>query len=352
MVYFGTYTGASSKGIYSSILDTKTGQLSAPRLDAEVASPAFLALHPKGHILYAVNEVDVFKDPAAGGVSAFAITPETGALKLLNQESSGGTGPCHLTVDATGSAVLVANYGGGSVAVLPIRAGGELAPVSSLIQHTGSSVNPRRQTAPHAHGVYLNAANRFAYVPDLGLDKLLIYRWTTNGIALTPNDPPAFRLPPGAGPRHFTFHPNGRFAYVINELSNTVTALTCDASTGILREFQTITTLPDDYKDPNSTAEIAVHPSGRFLYGSNRGHNSLAIYAIEPDSGKLRLLKHEPTQGRTPRNFAIDPTGAWLLAANQDSDSVVVFRIEPQTGLLHPTDHSIDVPTPVCILFR
>ena len=350
-VYFGTYTGNASKGIYLSEFDAATGRLSAPRLAAEVVSPAFLALHPDRRFLYAVNEVGSFKGEPGGAVSAFAIQPETGQLTLINQESTRGDGPCHLTVDPSGNALLVANYGGGSVAALPIRENGELGPIKTFVQHSGSGVNPRRQTAPHAHGIYVDAANRFAFVPDLGIDKVLVYQWDPATLALEPRDPPAAELSPGAGPRHFVFHPGGRLAYVINELANTITAFAYDPAKGNLREIQTITTLPGDFADPNSTAEIAVHPSGRFLYGSNRGHNSLAMYAINPDTGQLNPLGHALTQGRTPRNFAIDPTGNWILVANQDSASVVVFRVDLRTGRLNSTDISIDVPTPVCVLF-
>jgi 6-phosphogluconolactonase len=351
-VYFGTYTGNASKGIYSSEFDPAAGRLSAPQLAAEVASPAFLALHPNRRFLYAVNEVGTFNGQPGGAVSAFAIQPETGNLTLLNQESTRGGGPCHLVVDPSGKALLVANYGGGSIAALPIRASGELDPVQAFVQHTGSSVNARRQTAPHAHGIYLDAANKFAFVPDLGMDQILVYRWNPETVVLDPHDPPAARLAPGAGPRHFAFHPTGRFAYVINELLNTVTAFTYSPTEGVLREIHTITTLPEGFTDPSSTAELVVHPSGRFLYGSNRGHHSIAIYAIDPANGRLTLAGHEPTQGRTPRNFAIDPTGNWILAANQDSNNVVVFRVDLQTGLLQATNHSIEIPTPVCVLFR
>jgi 6-phosphogluconolactonase len=213
-------------------------------------------------------------------------------------------------------------------------------------------VNPRRQSAPHAHGIYLDPANRFALVPDLGIDQVLVYRWDPAAFALQPHEPPAATLTPGAGPRHLVFHPEGRFVYVINELLNTITGFAYDPEAGALRDIQTISTLPEDYDGENSTAEIAVHPSGRFLYGSNRGHNSLAIYAIDPAAGTLKLLGHENTQGRTPRNFAIDPSGRWILVANQDSNNVIVFRVDPETGLPRATNHSIEVHTPVCVLFR
>lgn len=348
-VYFGTYTGGTSKGIYRARFDPGTGRLSVPEVAAEVASPAFLAWHPEHPYLYAVNEVQSFEGRPGGAVSAFEQHPETGELRLLNQESSRGGGPCHLSVDHAGQAVLVANYGGGSIAALPIGPDGRLAPAAAVIQHSGSSVNRQRQNAPHAHGIYVDAANAFVFVPDLGIDQVLIYRWNPRALDLQAHQPPAAVLPAGSGPRHFVFHPGGQFAYVINELLNTVTAFAYDGSAGTLRTLQTIGTLPADYSGKNSTAEIVVHPSGNYLYGSNRGHDSLATYRIEP-TGHLRLIGHTPTGGRTPRNFATDPIGNWILVANQDSNNVVVFKVED--GLPQPTGHTIEVPTPVCVLFK
>jgi 6-phosphogluconolactonase len=347
-VYVGTYTG-KSKGIYFSELDMSSGELSAPVLAATTTSPSFLALHPNHRFLYAVNEVDRFAGMKSGSVSAFSIDPQTGALTLLNQQPSRGGGPAHLTVDRQGKNVLVANYGGGSVAVLPIGQDGRLGPATGFVQHTGSSINRSRQEAPHAHSVVLDSANRFAFVADLGLDKVLIYQYDAAQGMLAPNDPPFASVPPGSGPRHFAFHPSGRTAYVINELASTVTAFRYDASKGSLEPLQTISTLPADFTKTNSTAEIAVHPSGKFLYGSNRGHNSIAIFSIDPDTGMLTLIGHEPTQGKTPRNFAIDPTGAYLLAANQDSGTIVVFRIDPESGHLTAAGHTAAISMPVCV---
>jgi 6-phosphogluconolactonase len=347
-VYVGTYTG-KSKGIYFSELDMSSGELSAPVLAATTTRPSFLALHPNHRFLYAVNEVDSFAGMKSGSVSAFAVDSQTGALTLLNQQPSRGGSPAHLTVDRQGKNVLVANYGGGSVAVLPIGQDGRLGPATGFVQHTGSSINRSRQEAPHAHSVVLDSANRFAFVADLGLDKVLIYQYDAAQGMLAPNDPPFASVPPGSGPRHFAFHPSGRTAYVINELASTVTAFRYDAAKGSLEPLQTISTLPTDFTKTNSTAEIVVHPSGKFLYGSNRGHNSIAIFAIDPDTGMLTLIGHEPTQGKTPRNFAIDPTGAFLLAANQDSGTVVVFRIDPESGHLTATGHTAAISMPVCV---
>jgi 6-phosphogluconolactonase len=348
-VYVGTYTNAKSKGIYLFELDLASGQMTAKGLAGEAINPSFLAIHPSRKFLYAVGEMANFEGKRSGAVSAFAIDAANGWLKLLNQQPSVGAGPCHLIVDRDGKNVLVANYGGGSVAVLPVEADGRLRAASSVIQHTGKSVNPKRQEAPHAHSINLDAGNRFAVAADLGLDQLLVYRFDPAKGTLTPNDPPFAKVAPGAGPRHFAFHPGGRFAYVINELASTVTAFAYDPDRGELKELQTISTLPDGFKGNNSTAEVQVHPSGRFLYGSNRGHDSIAIFTIDPATGRLTAAGHQPTHGKTPRNFGIDPTGTYLLACNQHSDTISVFRIDPQTGRLKGTGQVIEAPTPVCV---
>jgi 6-phosphogluconolactonase len=353
LVYYGTYTGPKSKGIYVSKLDARTGKLSAPELAAEIVSPSFVAIHPNHKFLYAVNEVNSFSGQSGGAVSSFAIDAKTGKLTLLNQQSSGGSGPCHLVVDNAGKNVLVANYNGGSTCVLPVEKDGRLAKSSAFIQHQGSSVNRPRQDAPHAHGAYLDASNRFAFVPDLGLDKVLIFKFDSAQGSLIPNDPASASVQPGSGPRHFAFERNGRFAYVINEITCTVTAFAYDRERGQLKEFQTISSLPADesVKGGYSTAELEAHPSGKFLYGSNRGHNTIAVYSIDPSSGKLSLAQHQSTQGKTPRSFGIDPTGAYFLAANQGSDNVVVFKIDANTGKLTATGQTVEVGAPVCVKF-
>jgi 6-phosphogluconolactonase len=254
-------------------------------------------------------------------------------------------------VDKTGRNVLVANYGSGSVACLPVKEDGRLAEASAFIQHTGSSVNPQRQQGPHAHSVNMSPDNRFAMVADLGLDEVLVYRFDPVKGSLAANDPPFAKVKPGSGPRHFAFHPGGKFAYVINELASTVTALAYDARRGILSEVQTVSTLPPGFTGTSTTAEVQVHPSGKFLYGSNRGHDSIAVFGIDARKGTLTPIEHVPTQGKTPRNFGIDPTGSYLLAANQSSDNVVVFRIDPQTGRLTPTGQVLEVGIPVCVKF-
>jgi 6-phosphogluconolactonase len=348
-VYVGTYTGGPSKGIYRFNLDPATGTLTNRALAAETTNPSFLAIHPNHRFLYAVGEIDNFNGQKTGAVSAFAIDPATGDLKLLNQQSSGGAGPCHLIVDKQGKHVLAANYGGGSACVLPIQADGRLGNATAVVQHKGSSVNKQRQERPHAHSINLDAANRFAFVADLGLDNVLIYRFDAARGTLTPNDPPWVNLAPGAGPRHFAFHPSGRFAYVINELASTVTALSYDADKGTLKELQTVTTLPKDFKGNSWTAEVVVHPSGKFLYGSNRGQDSIAIFAIDPETGKLTPVGHQTHQIKIPRNFNVDPTGRLLLVANQDGNNIVVFRIDQKTGELTPTETVVEVPKPVCV---
>ena len=353
LVYFGTYTGEKSKGVYVSRLDLASGALTPPELAGETVSPGFLAVHPSQNFLYAANEVSEFQGKASGSVSAFAIDRNTGRLTALNQQPSVGRGPAHLVVDKAGRNVLVANYGGGSVAVVPIGTDGALKPPSAFIQHTGTSVNPQRQQGPHAHSINVDPANRFAYVADLGLDKVLVYRFDAEKGSLVPNDPPFAAVAPGAGPRHFAIHPNARFAYVINEMSLTVTAFRRDPDRGSLTEVQTISTLPPGQAvEPGfSTADVQVHPSGRFLYGSNRGHDTIVVFAIDEKTGRLTHVENRPTQGSTPRGFGIDPTGKYLLAANQRSDSVVVFRIDQQTGRLAPTGQTIEVGTPVCVKF-
>lgn len=350
-VYVGTYTGGESNGIYRFELDLITGKPSPAALAANTVSPSFLAIHPSRRFLYAVNEVDSFQGKKEGGVSAFAIAPKTGKLTFLNAQSTGGGSPCHLIVDKAGRNVLVVNYGGGSAAVLPIQPNGRLREHSSLIQHKGSSVNKDRQGEPHAHSVNLDTTNNFAFVADLGLDQILIYKFDAAKGAISPNDTPFAGLTPGAGPRHFTFHPGGSFAYVINELNSTVVAWTYDPAAGTLTSTQAITTLPGDFKGGNGPAEVQVHPSGKFLYGSNRGHDSIVVFTIDQETGKLTHVENETEGIKNPRNFAIDPTGTFLLAASQDLDTVVVFKIDLETGALSPTGQSVHVPKPVCLKF-
>ncbi|MBM3946958.1 MAG: lactonase family protein, partial [SAR202 cluster bacterium] len=342
----------ASKGIYLSSLDLDTGQLSPARLVAESENPSFLALHPRGGYLYAVNEVGNFGGAASGGVSAFRVNRRTGDLTFLNSQPSQGAAPCHLVVDRTGKNVLVANYTGGSVASLPLERDGKLKPASAFHQHVGTSTNPRRQEAPHAHSINLDRRNRFAAAADLGLDKVLVYAFDPKKGTLTANNPPSVSVAPGSGPRHFAFHPRKPYAYVINEILLTVTGFAWDSEAGVLTPLETVSTLPPGTTGNNlSTAEVQVHPSGKFLYGSNRGHHTIAIFRIDQKTGRLTPVGHQSTQGRTPRNFGIDPTGRFLLAANQDTDNVAVFRINQQSGELTPTGQVLSVPVPVCVKF-
>ncbi|HLV01501.1 MAG TPA: lactonase family protein, partial [Acidobacteriota bacterium] len=348
-VYIGTYTRDEARGIYRATFDPSTGSLSEVELAVETDSPAFLALHPDGNVLYSVNEVSQLQGEEGGGVSAFRINPSNGELTLLNQVSAKGAGPCHITVDPSGQTVLVANYGAGSVAAFPIQADGSLGAASSVIQHEGSSVHPRRQQGPHAHAVVMSPDGNYVFAADLGLDQILIYQLDSPNGRLTPADPPATNLAPGAGPRHFAFHTSGQFAYSINELDSTVTAFRHD--TGKLETIQTISTLPDDFEGENYPSEIMIHPNGRFLYGSNRGHDSIVIYEISESDGLLTLVGHEPTRGPTPRYFGIEPAGSYLLSASQQEGTISVFEIDRDEGTLHFTGQTINVPTPVCLVF-
>ncbi len=350
-VYFGTYTGKGSQGIYVSKLDSKTGQLTPPVLAATTPNPTFLAVHPNGTALFAANEIADYQGKKSGAVAGYSINPKNGLLTLINQESAGGDGTCHLVVDAKGKNVLCANYGGGSVAVLPLDSSLKLLPRTAFIQHQGSSANESRQKAPHAHSINLSRNNRFAYAADLGLDKILIYKFDATQGSLVANDPASVSLKPGAGPRHFAFTPGGNFAYAINELDSTLTGFSFDRDRGGLTEVQTLSTLPADFKGGNSTAEVQVHPSGQYVYGSNRGHHSIAVFSIDAFNGKMSLVEHQSTQGKTPRNFAIDPEGRYLIAANQDSGNIVPFKINADSGKLTPTGQSLEVSMPVCIKF-
>jgi 6-phosphogluconolactonase len=350
-VYIGTYTQGASDGIYLLRFDPQSGHLELLGLAAEVENPSFLALHPDKPLLYAVGEFGRGTENAQGAVSAFAIAPDTGMLALVNRASPVGAGPCHVAVAPSGRHVAVANYGGGSVALLPLDSDGALEEASAFAQHEGRSVNPRRQEGPHAHSVTFDPTGAYLFVADLGIDKLLVYRYDADTGDLAPHDPPHSAVAPGAGPRHFAFHPSGRFAYVVNELGNTVTAFGYDATAGRLEELHSVGTLPAGFTGENTTAEIRVHPTGRFLYASNRGHDSIASFGIDAETGRLTETGHTPTGGKTPRNFHVDPTGRFLLAANQGSDSVVVFRIDEDGGTLEPTGDSVEVPSPVCVVF-
>jgi len=363
-VWFGTYTraGSGSEGIYVARFDSERGTLSEPVLAAAAKNPSFLAFHPRLPVLYAVAEVEGADRKPAGGVTAFAVDAATGLLTAMGGQTSGGGGPCHVAVDPSGRAVLAANYGGGSVICLGLTADGSPEPVATgtpggFIQHAYAragtpGINPRRQEKPHAHSVDVSPDGRHAFCCDLGLDEVLIYRLDAERATLAPHGQATVAV--GAGPRHFALHPGGKFAWCVNELALTVTGFAFDATAGTLKEIQTLSTIPADVSDRTgiSCAEIAVHPTGKFLYASNRGHDSIAMYSIDEATGRLTFLGAEPTRAKTPRHFAIAPGGRHLLAAGQDSGTVTVFAIDQSTGRLAFTDRSVAVPAPVCILFR
>jgi 6-phosphogluconolactonase len=352
-VYVGTYTeyppfvAGKTTGIYIYRLDPGSGALTCVSEVAGTINPSFLALSPDRERLYAVNELTGGPDPS-GTVSAFAIDPDTKSLTFLNKQSSHGEAPCYVSVDHTGQYVLVANYVSGNVCVLPVGQDGELEPATDVVQHQGSGPTAR-QEGPHAHSIFPTPDNQYVFAMDLGLDRIMIYRLDPEQGKLAASDPPWVQVAPGSGPRHLAFHPHISCAYAINELDGTVTAFSYDAARGTLHELQTITTLPDDFAGSNTCADIHVAPSGKFVYGSNRGHDSIVIFAVDAETGKLSCIGHEPTQGATPRNFAIDPSGAVLLVANQDTDSVVPFHIDQESGKLTAAGQLTEVPTPVCL---
>lgn len=351
MVYVGTYTVRESKGIYA--YRFKSGELTpvgAGGLVAETPNPSFLAVDPSHHFLYAVNES--VPGQTNGMVSTFSMDRKTGALTFLNQLPSGGAGPCFVSVDHTGKYVLVANYDSGSVSVFPVLAGGRLGAASAFVQHSGHSINPQRQEGPHAHEILPSPDNRFALAADLGLDQLLVYYFNAATGSLTPNNPPYASVEPGSGPRHFVFDRTGKFVYLVSEIHSTVTVFSYNPANGSLQELQTVSALTKKSNPENTTAaEIALGASGRYLYTSNRGDDTITVFAIDPVKHTLTPIQHAPTLGKTPRGFGIDPTGTYLLAANQDTDNIFVFHIDPKSGELTPTGKVLEVPSPVCVIF-
>lgn len=350
LVYIGTYTGPESEGIYTFEFDRKSGKLTPINQPAKTSNPSFVAVHPSGDFLYAVNEDAEFNGEKGGGITSFSIDPETGALTEINSQCTHGEHPCHLTIDQTGRTVGVANYTGGSIAAYRIGRDGALSPASTFVQHQGKSVHPR-QEAPHGHSIDVDPANRFMAVSDLGIDQVLIYKMNARKGQLTAHS--TVKSEPGAGPRHFSFHPTGKFGFGINELNMTANAYRYDARAGRLELLQTVSTLPPGEKqqEGQSTAEMYVHPNGKFLYGSNRGHNTIVVYGIDQKTGKLSYVENESTGGSTPRSFGVVPTGDYLLALNQASNTIVVFKIDPGTGALEPTGEEVPCPTPVAAAF-
>lgn len=353
ILYVGTFTryapflaNTSGEGIYVYEFDPETGGLHYLSEVNDVDSPSYINVDPHNRCLYAVNEIWGWDESI---INAYAIDPDSGKLSYINKQPCQGALPCYVMVDQTNQYLVSANYESGSVVLFPIGENGRLHPLTDFHQHAGTGPNADRQEGPHAHSAVIDPTNRFVFVPDLGIDKVMSYRLDLENGKLIPNEVPFVELPPGSGPRHLTFHENGRFAYLISELNSTITALNYDAKQGTLSIIHTVSTLPADFDGESHCAEVRVSPSGKFLYGSNRGHDSLAIFAIDAESGRLTAVSHQSTLGKTPRNFNFDPSGRFLLAANQDSSTIVTFLIDQETGLLEPTGQVANVPTPVCL---
>jgi 6-phosphogluconolactonase len=344
-VYFGSHRSGPGIGFSLAHFDSDTGALTTPQFLLEARAPAFFVLHPDGRHLYTCNS------GSPGGVAAYEIDPHTGALRLINRELAGGGDTSFISLDRTGRYALVANYDGGNVAVFALRPDGGLGDWTAFDQHTGHGVNPKRQSHAFAHSIILDPTNQFALVGDLGLDRLFVYRFDARDGSLRPNDPPYVAVAPGAGARHARFHPNGRWVYLNTEITSTVIAFNWDPATGRLAEFQTVSSLPADFQGVSAASEMEVHPNGRFLYVSNRGHDSLAVFAIDPDTGRLTLIQNAPSGGKTPRNFAFDRTGRWIVCTNHDSDNAVVFRVDEATGRLTQAGPPVRVPYPFCERF-
>jgi 6-phosphogluconolactonase len=349
--YVGTYSDGASKGIYRCAFDPEDGTIEVLGATGGVTNPSFLAIHPRGSHLFAVGETAEFAGLPGGSVHAFRIDGQGGGLTHLNSQPSHGPDPAYISIDARGRYVLVANYSGGNVCVFPVRMDGRLDTVVANVRHTGSGPNPKRQERPHAHSVILDPANRRAFSADLGIDRVMVYSFNRESGAVSPAAQPELRMKPGAGPRHLAFSPDGKRLFVVNELDSTVVVFSYDVDTGVLEELDSVSTLPDSFAAANACADIHVHPSGMFVYASNRGHDSIAVFRIDVASGKLTPVQRQSTGGASPRNFAIDPSARFLLAANQRSDSIVVMRINERDGTLAPTGATASIPSPVCIRF-
>lgn len=352
ILFVGTYTepeGSQSEGIYVYRMDSLSGQLTFEKVINGIINPSFLGIHPQKNFLYAVNETESFNGQAGGGVSALSIDPTSGELALLNEQISHGRHPCYISIEQTERFAMIANYSSGSIALLPFQTDGSLGAATDIVQHVGSSIHPERQTSPHAHCILPDPTNRFAIAVDLGLDKLLIYQLDLERGKL--HFYHEVRVHAGAGPRHLTFHPNRQFAYLINELDSTITAYRYHSEGARFEEFQRVSALPENFQGENLCADIHVTPDGKYLYASNRGHDSIVCFLIDQSTGALTYVAHTSTGGREPRNFAIDPNGTFLLVANQKSDNIVTFKIEPDTGQLSKTEYQVEVSMPVCIKF-
>jgi 6-phosphogluconolactonase len=340
------FVGSGRKNIEAFRFDLTSGALTRIGVAAEIEHPSFLSISPNHQFLYSISEGG---NAAASSISAFTIDAAAGKLTLLNKQPAGGAGPCYVEVDGGGKNALIANYGSGSFAVFPLAVSGAVQPMSAFIQDHGSSVDQARQEGPHAHSLVAGPGDRFVYGCDLGLDKVMIFKFDPDKGTLVPNEPAFAQVKPGAGPRHIAFHPNGRWAFVINEMGSSITVFGYDAISGALREIQTISTLPEGFSGQSTGAEVAVHRSGKFVYASNRGDDSIAVFGCDSESGRLTFIERVPTGGKTPRQFEIDPTGRYLLAANQDSNTVVVFRIDTTSGRLQPTGSQVQSDNPQCV---
>lgn len=355
LVYFGTNTNAKngSKGIYVARFNSASGELTQPELAAEVGNPGFLAIHPTKKYLYASSSITLPDGKKGGGISSFSIDLKTGKLTPINHASSVGAGPCHVNVDQTGKLATLANYGSGSVASYAIRDDGSVSEVVSFFQHEGSSIDPRRQSGPHAHSVNFSPDNRFAFACDLGLDKVLIYKIDPTTGKMTPNEPAFAKTPAGGGPRHLAFHPSGKFVFVNNEMGMTETVFAYDAEKGALTEVETVSTLPeaDRGKTVFSTAETLAHANGKFVYVSNRTHDTIAVFTCDSATGKLTLIQNVSAEGKIPRNICLDPGGKWLIAAHQDSGTAALFKVDQDSGKLTFTGTKVNVPGSICVRF-
>jgi 6-phosphogluconolactonase len=351
LVLFGTHRSGHGIGFSVGRFDTDKGTLSQPEFVEEAQAPSYFVVHPDGKHIYTCNSINTYLDKPEGSISAYSVDAKTGRLTLLNRKPCGGSEPCYISLDRTGRYVLEANYNGANVSVFAIQPDGSLGERTAFMQQTGSSVNPQRQKHAYAHSIIVDPDNHFALACDLGADKVFVYRFNEKDGSLTTNDPPSVSLKPGSGPRHIVFHPNGKFVYVINELSSRILVLSWDSDKGVLTPTMSISTLPPGFSGPNTCAEIKVHPSGKFLYASNRGHDSIAVFLIDPGTGHLLLVERQPSQGRMPRNFTFDPAGKWLLVTNHDSNNAVVFSVDQQTGRLTQVGEPVTVPNPFCLRF-
>jgi 6-phosphogluconolactonase len=346
-LYVGAYTQGEDEGITIYRFDPSSGSLEYVSTASGVVNPSYLAISEDKKLLLAVNEVGEFDGLPSGAISAFAIDSQTGSLTYLNQVPTGGGAPCYVSMDKSSKYALVANYSGGNVAIFPIEGNGRLGAYTQLEQHAGKGPVKGRQAGPHAHTIVPDNQERFALAADLGIDQVITYQIDADGKGITKVG--EFNTEPGAGPRHLAFHPNGNFAYIINELNSTLTSCAYSGSTGKLSEIATVSTLPEGFEGNNSCADIHVSKDGRFVYGSNRGHDSIVVFEMDQDNGGLTLKGHHSVKGKTPRNFMIDPSGKYLLVANQNSNNIVVFRRDEQTGLLSETGIEVQTSKPVCL---